>query len=58
MTDDFQSQCNPLSLNDFVAITSVLSEVPSLVFFNCGIESGASQKHKHIQVNWISYFQW
>lgn len=50
VTNDFQSQLNPLNLSDFTALSSVLMEVPSLVFYNCGVDSGASQRHKHMQV--------
>lgn len=50
MTNEFKSQFDPLDIDDFKCISSVLSEVPSLVFYNCGVDSGASQPHKHIQV--------
>ena len=50
VTNEFMSQCSPLTQSDFTAITNVISQVQSLVFFNCGLDSGASQSHKHIQV--------
>lgn len=50
VTNEFKSQFDPLDIDDFKCISSVLSEVPSLVFYNCGVDSGASQPHKHIQV--------
>ena len=50
VTNEFMSQCSPLTQSDFTAITNVISQVQSLVFFNCGVDSGASQSHKHIQV--------
>ena len=50
VTNEFKSQFDPLTLEDFKSVSSVLSEVPSLVFYNCGVDSGASQPHKHIQV--------
>lgn len=51
VTNEFKSQFDPLTLEDFKSVSSVLSEVPSLVFYNCGVDSGASQPHKHIQVS-------
>lgn len=53
VTNEFKSQFDPLTLEDFKSVSSVLSEVPSLVFYNCGVDSGASQPHKHIQVSII-----
>ncbi|KNB45282.1 ATP adenylyltransferase [Blastocystis sp. subtype 4] len=50
VTNEFMSQCSPLTQSDFTAITNVISQVQSLVFFNCGVDSGASQSHKHIQI--------
>ncbi|KAK8829340.1 hypothetical protein WA577_004605 [Blastocystis sp. JDR] len=57
VTNDFQSQLNPLNLSDFTALSSVLREVPSLVFYNCGVDSGASQRHKHMQLIPFSQFE-
>lgn len=53
MTNEFQSQYEPLSLSDFTALSSILKDIPSLVFYNCGGDSGASQRHKHIQVGTV-----
>ncbi|KAK8791033.1 hypothetical protein WA158_005664 [Blastocystis sp. Blastoise] len=43
-------QTDPLSKTDFQRMLHILKDIPSLVFYNCGIQSGASQPHKHIQI--------
>ena len=49
-TKEFESQLLPLTREDFSAVREIVLQVPSLVFYNCGVDSGASQSHKHIQV--------
>ena len=49
MTKEFESQFLPLTKFDFSAIADIISQIPSLVFYNCGVDSGASQSHKHVQ---------
>lgn len=54
-TVDFQSQLDPLNINDLNSMWWTLNEIKKggyneLAFFNCGENSGASQPHKHLQV--------
>ena len=53
VTKEFESQLLPLTKLDFGVIKDIISQVPSLVFYNCGVDSGASQSHKHVQVNTV-----
>jgi ATP adenylyltransferase len=39
-----------LTLRDFEALWRCMSEYESLGFYNGGVEAGASQRHKHLQV--------
>jgi len=50
ITRCFEDQEDLLSLNDFRALWRCLSEYDSLGFYNSGTLSGASQRHKHLQV--------
>lgn len=54
VTKEFKKQSEPLLPNDmyeaFKLIKDFGTSQPSLAFYNCGEESGASQPHKHIQV--------
>ena len=43
-------QTDPLTLEDFKRVVCLMDSIPSLFFYNCGVQSGASQPHKHIQV--------
>lgn len=47
----FQEQTAPLTLDDFLALTSVMSASGGVGFFNGGPDAGASQRHKHLQ--WV-----
>ncbi|CAJ0648972.1 4354_t:CDS:2 [Entrophospora sp. SA101] len=52
-TKEFEKQTNPLNPEDMASIWFCImhnKSQPTLVFFNCGELSGASQPHKHIQV--------
>lgn len=56
VTKEFESQNNPLSLNEIGSIFQILTDLDDkpcerkwFAFYNCGPESGASQPHKHIQ---------
>ncbi|AEO68698.1 uncharacterized protein THITE_2118277 [Thermothielavioides terrestris NRRL 8126] len=50
--DGFRRQHEPLDLQDLAAACQVLSALESrhLLLFNCGIDSGCSRMHKHMQV--------
>jgi ATP adenylyltransferase/5',5'''-P-1,P-4-tetraphosphate phosphorylase II len=51
-TKDFALQTDPLDLSDFEAACEVISQLdnPYVVFFNCGLDAGSSQSHKHLQL--------
>ncbi len=50
ITRQFEHQETLLTLPDFLALWRCLVEYDSLGFYNSGTTSGASQKHKHLQV--------
>ncbi|MDJ1175159.1 ATP adenylyltransferase family protein [Roseofilum capinflatum] len=50
VTRDFESQENWLTLADFQALWFALAEIDGLGFYNGGIDAGASQPHKHLQL--------
>jgi len=50
VTRDFESQENWLTLADFQAMWFALAEIDGLGFYNGGIDAGASQPHKHLQL--------
>lgn len=50
ITKDFQSQLTPLNVEDFKNALLVCKALDAMLFFNCGFNSGASIKHKHMQV--------
>eukprot|EP00941_MAST-03F_sp_MAST-3F-sp1_P005545 g5545.t1 len=50
ITRDFAPQTDLLTVDDFSACLEVLDAIDGLAFFNCGPQSGASQKHKHLQI--------
>ena len=50
ITKQFISQNEILNKNDFEIIFNVINSINGLAFFNSGINSGASQLHKHIQI--------
>lgn len=49
-TREPQDQALPLTAADFDALARCLAEIDGLAFFNCGPESGASQRHRHLQL--------
>ncbi|KAH7308617.1 hypothetical protein B0I35DRAFT_99016 [Stachybotrys elegans] len=53
--DSYRRQTEPLDEADFAATLSVLQELSGsgesyYAFFNCGVASGSSRRHKHMQV--------
>eukprot|EP00771_Trimastix_marina_P001952 gnl/Trimastix_PCT/3060.p1 GENE.gnl/Trimastix_PCT/3060~~gnl/Trimastix_PCT/3060.p1 ORF type:complete len:302 (+),score=32.91 gnl/Trimastix_PCT/3060:34-939(+) len=50
VTSVFQEQSSDLTLSDITACHDCLAEMPGIVFFNCGPNSGCSQRHKHMQL--------
>ena len=51
-TKKFEAQEEPLNLSDVEAAWEVLSQLdePYVVFYNCGLDAGSSQPHKHLQL--------
>ena len=49
---EFTSQSDPLTEQDFDALTNILSRLSGeqLAFYNCGPKSGSSQPYKHMQI--------
>jgi ATP adenylyltransferase len=50
VTRRFEAQESLLGLEDFEALAACLAEVGGLGFYNGGVEAGASQPRKHLQV--------
>jgi ATP adenylyltransferase len=50
VTRHFEDQETLLTLHDFEALWTCMSEYTGFGFYNGGEEAGASQKHKHIQM--------
>ena len=50
VTREFEDQRSLLTLRDFEAWWRCLGEYESLGFYNGGVEAGASQPHKHLQL--------
>jgi ATP adenylyltransferase len=50
VTRCFEPQEALLGLADFAALGTAMSEFDGLGFYNGGAESGASQRHKHLQI--------
>ncbi|CAB3798301.1 hypothetical protein LMG28614_04734 [Paraburkholderia ultramafica] len=50
VTRCFKPQEALLELADFAALTAAMPEFDGLGFYNGGAESGASQRHKHLQI--------
>ena len=50
VTRSFEEQESPLTLEDFEALWLCMSEREGLGFYNAGIDAGASQPHKHLQL--------
>jgi ATP adenylyltransferase len=51
-TKQFQLQTDELNESDLAAVWSLLTafKSPQVAIYNCGVEAGASQGHKHIQM--------
>lgn len=50
VTRDFEDQETLLTLHDFDALCTCMTEYDSLGFYNGGEAAGASQRHKHLQL--------
>jgi len=50
VTREFEEQDSLLTAEDFRALWSCMAEYESLGFYNAGTISGASQRHKHLQL--------
>ena len=50
ITRDFEEQETLLTLRDFQALWTCMSEYHGLGFYNGGVAAGASQPHKHLQL--------
>jgi ATP adenylyltransferase len=50
VTRAFERQERLLTVEDFAALVTCLSEVDGLAFYNGGAEAGASQRRKHLQL--------
>lgn len=50
VTREFERQEDRLNRHDCQALWNCLSEYDSLGFYNSGVEAGASQSHKHLQM--------
>ena len=50
VTRDFEDQETLLTLSDFEALWICMAEFEALGFYNGGAASGASQRHKHLQM--------
>ena len=50
ITRRFEDQEALLTPDDFNALLTCMAEYRCLGFYNAGVEAGASQKHKHIQI--------
>ena len=50
VTRHFERQERLLTVEDFAALNTCLSEVDGLGFYNGGVEAGASQPRKHLQL--------
>ena len=50
VTRKFEHQDEPLNAHDFAALARCWAVADGLAFYNCGGASGASQRHKHLQL--------
>lgn len=48
----FVPQTNDLDVDDLTAAWAILRQIetPQMIIYNCGVEAGSSQGHKHIQI--------
>ena len=51
-TNEFARQTDNLDEGDFSAVLEVLDhlKIPHVVIYNCGVDAGSSQGHKHLQL--------
>ncbi|KAK8048312.1 hypothetical protein PG994_010042 [Apiospora phragmitis] len=53
-TRDFAPQTDDLDISDFAAMHSAMARLghtaPQMAIYNCGLDAGSSQGHKHMQV--------
>ncbi|KAI0167302.1 5-p-4-tetraphosphate phosphorylase [Pestalotiopsis sp. NC0098] len=53
-TRDFAPQTDDLDLSDFATIHLVMADlgrtIPQMAIYNCGVDAGSSQGHKHMQI--------
>jgi len=51
-TNAYRPQTDPLDEGDIAATWAVLERMatPGIILYNCGVEAGSSQGHKHLQV--------
>lgn len=51
-TSLFAPQTEDLNLSDVSAVWAILREFqsPQMIIYNCGVEAGSSQGHKHLQI--------
>lgn len=50
VTRRFEAQETLLDRHDFAALTACMAQMDGLGFYNGGVEAGASQPHKHLQL--------
>lgn len=50
VTNEFVEQTDQLALDDFAAVSQVLTDTDGLIFYNGGERAGASQRHRHFQI--------
>lgn len=48
----FEPQTNDLNLSDVATVWTLLQnfQTPQMIIYNCGVEAGSSQGHKHLQL--------
>ena len=51
-TSLFVPQTEDLDRNDLTAAWVILKQIetPQMIIYNCGVEAGSSQGHKHVQI--------
>lgn len=50
ITKEFQPQTDKITKQDLLHASTVRQALEGVLFFNGGEESGASQRHKHLQI--------
>jgi sulfate adenylyltransferase (ADP) / ATP adenylyltransferase len=51
-TNKYKPQTGALDLSDFAAVLAIMNTMKTeqMVLYNCGVEAGSSQGHKHLQL--------